>query len=135
MKPIGQLDTTHEVFQPTRRAKKCKPPTAAPKPAPYLKNQEDREKWMREKQRANQAKKRAMSPYVRKQIAAALLVRSPSIPQDTTAIREENQKLAAVEQAREAQLLAEAEAEIRQRRISEGLAGTVNKEAPDFKKV
>ncbi len=126
--PKALPESALDIGMPDRRAKRCTPPRAAtpPKPSAYSASQDEREKWMREKQE----RKRRNAAYERDQLRQAS--NRPSKRLQQILEETEAQRLAPIEGKREAQLLEEAAAEIRQRRrIEAGLRGTVNKEGPD----
>jgi hypothetical protein len=113
MKPIGQLDTTHAMYQPAKRAKqKCAPLFVSgipPQTDPRANGtQAEREAWMRERQQAK---------YERKQVKRALMMVEETGPD----IARENLRTAEIERQREAQLIGEAESEVRRRRAREGV--------------
>ena len=110
MKPIGQLDTTHAMFQPAKRAKRSCAPLYArvpPQTDPRASGtQAEREAWMRERQQAK---------YEQKQVKRALMMEETGPD-----IISENLRVSKIERQREAQLIGEAESEVRRRRAREG---------------
>jgi hypothetical protein len=111
MKPIGQLDTTHAMYQPAKRAKRKCAPLFASVPAntdPRANGtQAEREAWMRARQQAK---------YERKQVKRALMMEETGPD-----IAIENERVSEIERQRETQLIGEAESEVRRRRAREGV--------------
>jgi hypothetical protein len=97
------------MYQPAKRAKrKCAPLFASVPPQidPRASGtQAEREEWMRERQQAK---------YERKQVKRALMMEEAG-PDITS----ENLRVSEIERQREAQLIGEAESEVRRRRAAE----------------
>jgi hypothetical protein len=133
--PSKLPESPQDIGLSDRRAKRCMPPRGV-KSIPvteYQKNAADREAWMREKQARKKLARRKNEAKIIRDANAV-----PTSPDQRRAVkeREEAIRMAEVEWKRENQLLAEADAEIRRRRMDEaarGLSGTVNKEGPDSK--
>lgn len=110
-------NTSHDMYLPNERAKRIERPL-------YLASSEvigdphgtqaEREAWMRERQHGKQERQQTRDE--RAQTRAALKVQRTE-----QAIRQENERMAIVEGQREAQLLMEAESEIRRRHAAEGV--------------
>lgn len=91
-----QIDATHAMCQPDKRARAKRIPTASDPRSRG--SHEQREQWMRERQQTKRA-----------------LLFEETRPD----IQDETLRMASIEGQREAQLLAEAESEIRRRRHAE----------------